>query len=90
VWELSPGEFYENVSAEQIRAVLTEMGWEGIEARQLGLDTQGVAIKPSAERIDIYVSDSVMPVRTVEPREHLFGAVLSRTVRGDAGISGRS
>lgn len=73
VWELAPGEWYENVSAAQIVQVLQEQGWEDIEARQLGLDTQGKAIKP---------------VRTEGPREVLFGAVLSRTSQGSSGSGG--
>lgn len=90
VWELAPGEWYENVSAEQIREVLADQGWEGIEARQLGLDTQGVAIKPVPPPPVLRIEELSEPVRTAEPREVLFGAVLSRTSQGDADSSGRS
>jgi len=78
VWELAPGEWYENVSVAQIVQVLLEQGWEDIEARQLGLDTQGKAIKPDTQ------------IRTDGPREVLFGAVLSRTSQGSSGNAGRS
>jgi len=90
VWELAPGEWYENVSAEQIRDVLADQGWEGVEARQLGLDTQGVAIKPVPPPPVLRIEELSEPVRTAEPREVLFGAVLSRTSQGDADSSGRS
>jgi len=90
VWELAPGEWYENVSAEQIREVLADQGWESIEARQLGLDTQGVAIKPVPPPPVLRIEELSEPVRTAEPREVLFGAVLSRTSQGDADSSGRS
>lgn len=56
-------EWYANVSAQEIRDVLEEQGWAEIETHQVGLDTQGKAVKP---------------VRT-EPREVLLGAALSRT-----------
>lgn len=75
VWELAPGEFYENVSPEQISEVLHVQGWEGIFTRQLGLDTQGKAVKPLEEPPVLTVEESVAP------REVLFGAVLSRTLR---------
>ena len=82
VWELAPGEWYENVSAEKINEVLEVQGWEGIQVRQLGLDTQGCAIKPEPE--------TVTGIRTDEPREVLFGAVLSRTSQAASGSAGRS
>jgi SAM-dependent methyltransferase len=46
VWELSPGEWYANVSPQEIRAELEDQGWTQIEARLLGTDTQGAAVKP--------------------------------------------
>lgn len=46
VWELSPGEWYANVSAADIALELKNQGWDDIEVRQVGLDTQGKAIKP--------------------------------------------
>lgn len=90
VWELAPGEFYGNVSPEEIREVLEDQGWTEIEARQVGLDTQGVAIKPEAERVEVFSGESADPVRTDGPREVLFGAVLSRTSQGDSGSADRS
>lgn len=63
VWELAPGEWYANVSPQEIRAVLAEQGWTQIEARLMGTDTQGVAVKPEADK----------------PREVLLSAELSRT-----------
>lgn len=74
-WELDPGEWYANVSASEIGYVLKQQGWTDIEVRQVGLDTQGKAVRP---------------VRTEGPREVLFGASLSRTSQGDAGGAGRS
>lgn len=48
VWGLVPGEeHYANVSPEEISEVLHGQGWSDIEVRQLGLDTQGKAVKPS-------------------------------------------
>jgi predicted TPR repeat methyltransferase len=79
VWELSPGEWYSNVSAGEIAYVLKEQGWHDIEVRQIGLDTQGRASKPVE-----------VPIRTAEPREVLFGAALSRTSQGASGSPGRS
>jgi SAM-dependent methyltransferase len=76
-WELDPGEWYANVSAAEIGQVLREQGWTDIEVRQVGLDTQGVAIKPET-------------VRTDEPREVLFSVTLSRTSQGESGSAGRS
>lgn len=47
VWGLVEGEeHYANVSAEEIAEVLHVQGWTDIEVRQLGLDTQGKAVKP--------------------------------------------
>lgn len=46
VWELSPGEHYGNVAPEEIIETLAEQGWTEIEARLLGTDTQGCAVKP--------------------------------------------
>lgn len=40
-------EHYANVSAEEIGEVLRAQGWADIEVGQLGLDTQGTAIKPA-------------------------------------------
>ena len=66
-WELDPGEWYANVSAQEIRAVLEEQGWTEIETHQRGLDTQGKAVKP---------------VRTEGPAEVLLTVALSRTAPG--------
>jgi SAM-dependent methyltransferase len=46
VWGLIGDEWYANVSPEEIRAELESQGWTDIEARTLGLDTQGKAVKP--------------------------------------------
>jgi hypothetical protein len=81
VWELSPGEWYENVSAGQIAEVLLEQGWEGIDVRQVGLDTQGKAVKPLPVPPILHV-EQLTEVKRGEPREVLFGAVLSRTSAG--------
>jgi SAM-dependent methyltransferase len=81
VWELSPGEWYGNVSAEEIREVLHVQGWEGIEVRQFGLDTQGKAVKPLPVPPILHV-EQLTEVKRGEPREVLFGAVLSRTSAG--------
>jgi SAM-dependent methyltransferase len=81
VWELSPGEWYENVSAGQIAEVLLEQGWEGIDVRQVGLDTQGKAVKPPPVPPILHV-EQLTEVKRGEPREVLFGAVLSRTSAG--------
>lgn len=50
VWALSPGEHYDNVAPEQIISTLHEQGWTDIEARLLGTDTQGKAVKPEGPR----------------------------------------
>jgi SAM-dependent methyltransferase len=76
-WELDPGEWYANVSAGEVAAELKDQGWDDIEARQVGLDTQGKAVKP-------------LEVRTEGPREVLFGAALSRTSQASSGSAGRS
>jgi len=47
VWGLIGDEWYANVSPEEIQAELFLQGWEQVVARQLGLDTQGCAIKPA-------------------------------------------
>jgi len=52
VWELAPGEWYANVSPEELIEELQEQGWTDIEVRLLGTDTQGVAIKPAVARLD--------------------------------------
>lgn len=46
VWGLIDGEWYANVSPEEIREELQDQGWVEIEARTHGLDTQGKAVKP--------------------------------------------
>jgi len=48
VWGLIGDEWYSNVSAAEIAGELHDQGWTDIEARQLGLDTQGKAVKPLA------------------------------------------
>ena len=65
VWELSPGEWYANVSPDEVREELERQGWTEIETHQLGLDTRGKAVKPEE----------------AAPREVLFGAALFRTGR---------
>ena len=48
VWGLVEGEeHYANVSVEEVSEVLHVQGWNAIEVRQLGLDTQGKAVKPA-------------------------------------------
>jgi SAM-dependent methyltransferase len=69
VWGLIGDEWYANVSPEEIREELHVQGWTDIEARQLGLDTQGKAVKP--ERLPELVGAA--------PREVLLSANLSRT-----------
>jgi hypothetical protein len=69
VWGLIGDEWYANVSPEEIREELHVQGWIDIEARQLGLDTQGKAVKP--ERLPESVGAA--------PREVLLSANLSRT-----------
>lgn len=49
-WELIGGEWYANVSPEEVSEVLHVQGWTDIEVRQLGTDTQGKAIKPDGPR----------------------------------------
>jgi len=67
VWGLIGDEWYANVSPEEIREELFIQGWTDIEARTLGLDTQGKAVKPEI----------------TDPREVTLGAVLSRTAAGN-------
>jgi SAM-dependent methyltransferase len=50
VWGLIGDEWYANVSPEEIREELHVQGWTDIEARTLGLDTQGKAVKPVGPR----------------------------------------
>lgn len=88
-WDLDPGEWYGNVSAGEIAKVLMDQGWEDIEARQVGLDTQGKAIKPLPKPPLLRIEESVTVTRE-GPSEHLFGAVLSRTSQGASGSAGRS
>lgn len=45
-WELIGDEHYANVSPGDISAELKKQGWIDIEARLLGTDTQGMAVKP--------------------------------------------
>jgi SAM-dependent methyltransferase len=49
VWGLIGDEWYANVSPEEIEIVLRAQGWTDIEARTMGLDTQGKAVKPKDE-----------------------------------------
>lgn len=88
VWELSPGEWYANVSAAEIGQVLKDQGWDNIEVRQLGLDTQGMAIKPVPAPPFLRVEE-LTEVKRGEPGEVLFGAVLSRTSQAASGSAGR-
>jgi len=90
VWELAPGEWYENVSGEQIAQVLKEQGWEAIETRQLGLDTQGLAIKPVPAPPVLRIEDTwAEPVRTGATHEVLLYADLSRTSQAASGSTGK-
>ncbi len=50
VWGLIGDEWYANVSPDEAHNELVLQGWGGIEVRQLGLDTQGKAIKPAESR----------------------------------------
>lgn len=45
---IQPGEYYENVSAEQLRSELLQAGFNRISVRQLGLDIQAHAYRPLA------------------------------------------
>lgn len=64
-------EWYANVSADEIREELEAQGWMDIESRQLGLDTQGKAVKPEAA--------PPTTVATAAPRDVAMTVVLSRT-----------
>lgn len=70
-WELIGDEYYGNVTPEEIREELADQGWIDVEARLLGTDTQGKAVKP----LPRFKVDSIAS----QPQEHLFGASLSRT-----------
>lgn len=48
VWELAPGEYYGNVSPQEIAEELRKQGWTEIETHLRGTDTQGKAVKPEA------------------------------------------
>lgn len=67
VWALEPGEHYANVSPDEIHDELADQGWDEIETRQLGLDTQGKAVKP------------IPPPPVIRADEVLLSARLSRT-----------
>lgn len=45
-FRLLPGEYYGNVDPADLRRVLTEVGFTGIEVDQSGLDVRAVAVKP--------------------------------------------
>lgn len=79
VWELSPGEWYANVSPEEIREELEDQGWTDIEAHTRGLDTQGKAVKPLDAPVHLRIEETVAPRR---PEEVVLSvAPLSRTGR---------
>lgn len=78
---LIDGEWYANVSAQEIREELEGQGWTDIETHQRGLDTQGKAVKPDAVP-ELYVWQSLEPVKASGPAEVLLGATLSRTAAG--------
>jgi len=67
VQELEPGEWYENVSAADVRAELERQGWTEIETHQAGLDTQGKAVKPYADVTAILAEPPAEVVLTVAP-----------------------
>jgi SAM-dependent methyltransferase len=83
VWGLIGDEWYANVSPDEIRQELTAQGWIDIEARQLGLDTQGKAVKADLRCHDCGMGFSCAKhdprPDPEEPREVLLGATLSRT-----------
>jgi len=83
VWGLIGDEWYANVSPQEIADELHDQGWTEIEARQLGLDTQGKAVKPYPAPPVIRTEDVLAVHHPGEPREVLFGATLSRTAVGD-------
>jgi SAM-dependent methyltransferase len=78
VWGLIGDEWYANVSPEEIREELTDQGWEGIVARQFGLDTQGVAVKPAPQPVILTAEQVVTPVRPGAP-EVTLSVELFRT-----------
>ena len=83
VWGLIGDEWYANVSPEEIHQELVDQGWTAIITRQLGLDTQGVAVKPLPEPVILRAEEALEPVRGVAPDDVLLGAVLSRTAASD-------
>lgn len=76
VWGLIDGEHYANVSPQEIAAELTDQGWTEIEARLLGTDTQGKAVKPAVVEV----------AEVAEPREVTLSAALSRTAAPSAPV----
>lgn len=58
-------EWYANVSAEEAREELQDQGWTEIEVHQVGLDTQGKAVKPKAEDLDAVIL-TVAPLRRTD------------------------
>lgn len=76
VQNLIGGEWYQNVSPEEIREVLEDQGWVEIETHLRGTDTQGKAVKPQAAPPVIRAEDSVAARR---PGEVLLSAALTRT-----------
>ena len=78
---LADGEWYRNVSPEEIREELESQGWTEIEARTLGLDTQGKAVKPEADPPVLRVGEALEPQR---PREVTMSFALSRTAGPDS------
>lgn len=51
-FRLHPGEYYGNVAPDDLRKVLTDVGFQGIEVDQAGLDVRCVAVKPGWVRED--------------------------------------
>lgn len=76
VQNLIGDEWYGNVSAAEIRAVLEEQGWAEIETHQAGLDTQGKAVKPVPPAPILRVEELTEPRR---PNEVTMSFALSRT-----------
>lgn len=74
-WELIGDEYYGNVSPEEIREELEQQGWTKIEARLLGTDTQGCAVKPLPR---FKVTGSIA-AQAPDPREVLLSTSLPRT-----------
>lgn len=80
---LMDGEWYQNVSPQDIDKVLREQGWIEIETHLRGADTQGKAVKPATPREHLRAS---LEAAEAAPREVTLSAVLTRTA-GNLGTS---